>query len=93
MQKLQLEIRHIGILTGRGTDQISFYVPNDQVLDKTLGNTEARQNFPELCFDLKITKGKGKDLLVALGLVADEIISLEPAKYEFGQHRGKNNES
>jgi hypothetical protein len=87
MQKLQLEIRRISILTGRGTDQISFCVPNDQALDKVLGNTEARQLFPELSFDLKITKGKGKDLLAALGLTADEIISLEPVKYEFGKHR------
>ncbi len=94
MQKLQLEIRRISILTGRsGTDHLSLFVSNDQVLDKVLGDTKTRQIFPELCFDLKITKGKGEDLLTALGLTADEIISLEPAKYEFGKHRGKNDES
>lgn len=76
MQKLQLKIRQITILTGHGVDQISFFVPNDQVLDKVLGNTEARENFPELIFDIKITKGKGKDLLTALGLTADATISL-----------------
>lgn len=76
MQKLQLKIRQITILTGHGADQISFFVPNDQVLDKVLGDTEAREIFPELIFDIKITKGKGKDLLTALGLKADETISL-----------------
>ncbi len=75
MQKLQLDISHITILKGIGTDQISFYVQNNQVLDDVLGNTEARECFPELCFDLKITKGKGEKLLSALGLVANEIIS------------------
>lgn len=76
MQKLNLEIRHITILQGHGVDQISFAVPNDKALDKVLGNTEARQNFPELYFELKITKNKGKEILAALELVADEIVSM-----------------
>lgn len=75
MQTLRLGIRHITLLRGLGADQISFCVPNNQVLDQVLGNTEARQIFPELNFDLKISKGKGEELLSALGLVADEIIS------------------
>lgn len=76
MQILQLEIRRIVILRGCGADQICFHVVNDQVLDKVLGDTEARKIFTELNFDLKITKDKGEDLLTALGLKADEIISL-----------------
>ena len=83
MQKLQLTIRRVSLLTGHGADQISFFVPNDQVLDKVLGSTEARKIFPELIFDIKITKGKGKDLLTALGLTIDETISLTPPLYEF----------
>lgn len=84
MQKLELEIRHIIIMTGRGTDKISFYVPNDEALNKTLGNTEAREIFLELNFDLQITRGKGKDLLSSLGLVADEVISIQDT-YNFGE--------
>lgn len=77
MQKLLLGIRHITLLKGFGADQISFCVPNDRVLNKVLGDTEARQIFPELNFDIKISKGKGEELLSALGLVADEIIDLQ----------------
>jgi len=77
MQKLTLEIRRISLLTGRGADKISLHVSNDKVLDMVLGNTEARKVFPELYFDLKITQGKGEELLTALGLVADEIINLK----------------
>lgn len=76
MQKLQLEIRRISILKGMGTYKISLHVPNKKALDETLGNTEARDLFPELYFDLQITRGKGEDLLTALGLVTDEIIYL-----------------
>ena len=53
------------------------------MLDKVLGNTEAREIFPELIFDIKITKGKGKDLLKALGLTIDETIPLTPPIYKF----------
>ena len=77
MQTLQLEIRRITILKGHGVDQICFHAMNEQVLDQVLGDTEARELFPELCFDLKITKDKGEDLLAALGLVADEVINLD----------------
>lgn len=86
MQKLELEIRHIIIVTGRGTDKISFSVPNNEALDKTLGDTEARENFPELNFDLQITRGKGEDLLSALGLVADEVIPIQN-EYNFNNKR------
>ncbi|KKN91232.1 hypothetical protein LCGC14_0221000 [marine sediment metagenome] len=86
MQKLQLEISHITIPKGIGADQISFCVPNDRVLDDVLGDTEARECFPELYFDLKITKGKGEKLLSALGLVADRIISRSTG-YSFGRSR------
>jgi len=89
MQTLQLEIRRITILKGFGADQISFHVPADQVLNIVLGNTEARQIFQELNFDLKITKDKGEKLLAALGLKADEIINLHN-DYQFGdKKRGK----
>lgn len=83
MQQLHLNIRRISILTGIGADQISFHVPNDQALDKILGNTKARECFSELCFDLRITQGKGKDLLTALGLTANEIIT-RGHSYNFG---------
>ncbi len=92
MQKLQLEIRHITLLKTRGADEISFCVPNDQVLDKVLGKSEARENFPELYFDLKITKGKGEELLSALGLVPDEMIRIPEFKYEFGKSGEKTDE-
>ena len=76
MQELNLKIRRISLLKGRGADQICFHVPNDPVLDKVLGNAPARKCFPELSFDLRITKDKGEELLAALGLTADEIINL-----------------
>lgn len=85
MQKLRLTIRRIHLLTGRGADQISFHVPNDKVLDKVLGNTEAREIFTELDFDLKITQGKGKELLTALGLTADEITVRDRPDYNFSK--------
>lgn len=84
MQNLQLAIRQISILKGRGADQICFHVPNYQALDRVLGNTEARKIFPELTFDLKITKDKGEDLLAALGLKADEVIDIS-TEYNFGK--------
>ena len=83
MQELKLKIRRIVILKGMGADRISFDVPNDRVLDKVLGKTEARRCFPELSFDLQISKDKGEDLLSALGLTADEIIDTTPEKYDF----------
>lgn len=90
MQELQLKIRHIILVTGSRTDEISFSVPNDQALDKVLGDTESRECFPELHFDLNFPKGKGEDLLSALGLVADKIISREPHKYDFqGSNKGE----
>lgn len=90
MQKLQLSIRRISLLKGDGADQISFCVPNDQVLDKVLGDTQARQLFPELYFDLKITKDKGEDLLAALGLTADKVIDTTAnRKMEFGRNHEK----
>lgn len=76
MQKLQLNIRKISILTGIGPDRISLFVPNNKVLDVVLGGTPARDLFPELYFELTITRGEGESLLAALGLKADEIISL-----------------
>ncbi len=85
MQELQLKIRHIILVKDRGTDRISFSVPNDQALDKVLGGTKARENFPELHFDLNFPRNKGEELLSALGLKADEIISLKPHKYNFQQ--------
>lgn len=77
MQKLNLDIRYITILKGQGADQISFAVPNDAALDEVLGDTNARQNFPELYFELHITKDKGEELLTALGLIADKIIPVQ----------------
>ncbi len=86
MQKLKLEIRHISILKGIGADQISFFVPNNEALDKVLGRTEARLIFPELVFETKITQNKGEDLLAALGIMADEIIDVTPnRKCKFGK--------
>ena len=92
MQELHLKIKHITLLKGRGADLIAFFVPNDSVLDKVLGNTEARENFSELNFDLKITKGKGEELLSALGLVPDEIVNIPESKYEFGKSGEKTDE-
>ena len=83
MQKLELEIRHISILKGIGADRISFSVPNDEVIDKVLGETEARKIFPELSFDLQISKDKGEDLLAALELKSDEIINVPRIPYNF----------
>lgn len=85
MQELKLEIRHIILVTGHGTDKISFSVPNDQVLNKVLGDTEQRQCFPELHFDLNFPQNKGEELLSALGLKADEIITIPPTEYNFAK--------
>jgi len=74
MQELKLKIRRVSVLTGRGPDHISIYVPNDEVLDKVLGSTEARAFFPELYFELRISAGKGEELAEALGLEVDEVI-------------------
>lgn len=94
MQELKLKIRHIIIVTGHGTDKISFSVPNDQVLDTVLGNTEARENFPELNFDISFPRNKGEKLLLALGLKADENISLEPHPSNFQKlHSGEQTDA
>lgn len=94
MQELKLKIRHIIIVKGRGTDKISLAVPNDQAIDKVLKNPDTRSNFPELHFDLDFPMNKGEELLAALGLKADEVISLKPHKYNFQKlHNGEQTDA
>ena len=81
-QKLNLNVSKVTLFTGRGADQLTIHVPASHLINEVTKNKledgfKGKDIFcSDLCFELRISKDCGENLVQALGLVITERIDL-----------------